>query len=97
MVIVHKATRQHRDEQLRAFFNKLPKRESGRLTREGSAAWKGWVKQQGLSLVMANIIARDNRPRAPFNQVYAEQCTNYLKSHGYLVIGPFTQQTPAAP
>jgi hypothetical protein len=57
-VVIHKASKQRRDDQLRAYFSNLPKDSNGRLTKQGREARDGWLRQQQLSLEMARRITK---------------------------------------
>ena len=98
-MILHKATKEKRDEQLRAFFAKLPRDALGKLTKAGRQGRDGWLRQECLSHGRAHQILAMAPPkqRAPFNADYAENCASYLRAHGYTVAKPDAQvcQYPA--
>jgi hypothetical protein len=84
----YKADKGMRKRQMTAFFEKLERTPSGRLTRASSAAWQAWLKQEGLSDTRARqIMSSDKSPR-PLNEEHVQNCIDYLTRHGYVVTKP---------
>lgn len=88
VAVMHISTLARRDMQLRAYYEKLPRSENGKLTERGRDAWSGWLRIQGLSHERARQILKSRTEQTPINSNHAKRCIEYLRGHGYLVNQP---------